>query len=130
MAAAGFFLFEDYLSSTLGGSIGLRELGWIDGIDRAGLDWIIVKGTLRWLNWMVGRAWDGDWEKRNVRTYCIVLLCSLLAGCACVFHLVLVMPCVWVSWYATGEGKGMEMLMWKGLLQGYSVGSGRHNRGD
>jgi hypothetical protein len=51
---------------------------------------------------MVGRAWHGEWEERNVRTYCIVL-CNLLAGCACVFHLVLVMSRaeMW-GWYGLG----------------------------
>jgi hypothetical protein len=59
--------------------------------------------------------------EENVRTYCIVLLCSLSAGCACVFHLVLA-SCVWMVWYCLvsfGMGGRLcrEMLMCKMLIR-------------
>jgi hypothetical protein len=63
-----FVLFVNYFFSYSGRIglvfVGLEALGWIDGIDWIGL------------NQEHGK------RKRNVRTYCIVLLCSLLAGCA------------------------------------------------
>jgi hypothetical protein len=47
--------------------------------------------------------------EENVRTYCIVLLCSLSAGCACVFHLVLV-SCV--------DGTVLFGIVWDGRKVG------------
>jgi hypothetical protein len=46
---------------------------------------MVVKGTLRWR--LDGLNQEHGKRKRNVRTYCIVLLCSLQIGCAC--------ACVW-----------------------------------
>jgi hypothetical protein len=57
--------------------------------------------------------------EENVRTYCIVLLCSLVSRlCLCLdLRLMLVLSCVWMVWYGKfGDGNGNGMRVGRRML--------------
>lgn len=69
------------------------------------------------LDGMVRSAWDGNGtgerKRTYVTTYCIVLLCSLLAGCACVFTYHCLVFHVFGGSLVEGRGKGWRLELFK-----------------